>query len=419
MRLINTTALLPLLLLLEFGCGGHKEEEAPKKPTVAVKTAVAESTKVELVLKAPATIFPREQANITPRMTGAIRELKVRKGDWVKAGDLLAVQENRDLLSQRDEAQAMIADAQANLEKTRRGTIPADVERARGLVETTKASLNQAQKIYDRRKALFDQGAIPGRDLLVSETELATAKTNAEVARKSLELLEQQSRGQDIKIAEARVEQARSRLATMAAQLQFAELRAPFAGNITEQLQYQGDLGQPSGVIFTLVDMSVVSARAQVPEGEAAQIKAGQACSFKGSEESSTDAGGRVTVINRAVDAQRRTVEVWCEIGHPPQSLRAGSFGSVAFNSGGKEEVIVVPVTALQLEEGTRKGVVMVIDEKNVAHKREVEVGEITGNKRIVLKGLKAGEGVIIEGGYEMPEGTQVKTGAEKPEPAK
>ena len=208
-------------------------------------------------------------------------------------------------------------------------------------------------------------------------------------------------------------------MATMAAQLQFAELRAPFAGNITEQLQYQGDLGQPSGVIFTLVDMSVVSARAQVPEGEAAQIKAGQACSFKGSEESSTDAGGRVTVINRAVDAQRRTVEVWCEIGHPPQSLRAGSFGSVAFNSGGKEEVIVVPVTALQLEEGTRKGVVMVIDEKNVAHKREVEVGEITGNKRIVLKGLKAGEGVIIEGGYEMPEGTQVKTGAEKPEPAK
>ena len=393
----------PIACCLLLAACGHKEEEAAKpKPVVEVKVAQAESRTADLTLRAPATIFPKEQANITPRMTGVIRELKVRKGDSVAAGALLATLESRDLAAQRDEAQAAIADAQANLDKVRRGTLPSDIERARGQVETTKAALNQAQKIYDRRKSLFDQGAIPGRDLLVSETELSTAKTNAEVAAKSIELLERQSGGQDIKIAEARVEQARSRLASMSAQLQYAEIRAPFAGAITEQFQYAGDLGQPANPVFTLVDLSSVSARSQVPEAEAARVKIGQACAFE-------DTAGRVTVINRAVDSQRRTVEAWCEIGRPPLALRAGAFGTVSIQTGGQRDSILVPITALQLEEGTRKGVVMIAGADKKAHKREVEVGEAVGEKRIVLSGLKAGERVIVEGAYELPDGGDIK----------
>lgn len=403
-----------VLCVLLMGCGAaHKEEEAAKKPTVDVKTALAEGKTVELTLRAPATIFPREQANITPRLTGVIRALKARKGDTVSSGAVLVTLENRDLASQREEAQAMLADAQANLEKTRKGTLPSDLERARGQVETSKALLNQAQKVYDRRKSLFEQGAIPNRDLLVSETELSTAKTNHDVAARSLALLEQQSQGQDIRIAEARVEQSKSKLAGVTAQLQFAELRAPFSGVITEQFQYAGDLGQPSAPIFTLVDLSVASARAQVPEGDAARVKMGQSCSFSGGDSASESVAGRVSVINRAVDQLRRTVEVWCEIARVAASLRAGAFGSVTFQVGQLQETVLVPVTALQLEEGTRKGFVLVVDSKNIAHRKEVEVGDLMGDKRVVLSGLKAGEPIIVEGGYELPDGSQVRTSKE------
>ncbi len=413
---------LVCLFLAACGGGGQKEEGAAKKPVVDVKTAKAEGATVELTLRAPATIFPREQANITPRLTGVIRELKARKGDSVAAGILLAAIDNRDLTAQRQEAQAMVSDAQANLEKTRKGTLPADMERAKGQVDTTRAMLNQAQKIYDRRKSLFEQGAIPNRDLLVSETDLSTARTNFAVAERSLQLLEQQSQGQDIRIAESRVEQARSRLASVAAQVQFSELRAPFTGVITEQFQYAGDLGQPSSPIFTLVDLSLVTARAQVPEAGAARVQMGQACSFvsgEGEGEGAAKATGRVSVINRSVDAQRRTVEVWCEIAKPPSALRAGAFGSVSFQTGRMQDTVLVPVSALQLDEGARKGIVLVIDEKGFAHKKEVEVGDLVGEKRIVLSGLKSGEAVIVEGGYELPDGTQVRTPGAPKEPAK
>lgn len=407
MKRILATTCLALI-----GCGGHKEEEPAKpKAIVAVKTARAELSSVQLTLQAPATIFPREQANITPRMTAVIRELKVRKGDSVAAGTLLAVLENRDLVSQREEAQAMLADAQATLEKTSKGTIPADVERTRGAVATSTATMNQTKKIYDRRKALFDQGAIPERELLVSETDFSMARTNFEVAKKSLDLLEQQSRGQDIKIAEARVEQAKSRLATMSAQLQYAEIHAPFNGVVTEQTQYAGDLGQPSSPIFTIADLSVVTARAQVPEAEAARTTIGQACSFRTGEGEGVEVGGRISVVNRAVDPQRRTVEVWCEIARPPQSLRAGSFGSVTIKTGGAHDALMVPIAALMLDEGTNKGHVMVMDEKSIAHKRDVQVGETQGDRRIITSGLKKGEVVITEGGYELPDNTEVTTG--------
>jgi multidrug efflux pump subunit AcrA (membrane-fusion protein) len=91
-----------------------------------------------------------------------------------------------------------------------------------------------------------------------------------------------------------------------------------------------------------------------------------------------------------------------------------GAFGGVAFQTGRLLVTVLVPVSALQLEEGTRKGMVLVVDAKNVAHRKEVEVGDVVGEKRVVLSGLKEGEMVITEGGYGLPDGTQVRTSKEQ-----
>jgi multidrug efflux pump subunit AcrA (membrane-fusion protein) len=141
--------------LLIVGCRAHSEEEKVPKPVVEVKTAKAEVTDLELTVRAPANIFPREQANIAARVTARIVKLNARKGDEVAAGQLLAALENHDLIALRDEAKAAITDAEANLQKTAAGTVPADIERARGQVATTKAALDQSQKIYDRRKVFM------------------------------------------------------------------------------------------------------------------------------------------------------------------------------------------------------------------------------------------------------------------------
>jgi HlyD family secretion protein len=399
---------LSLALLLGLAGCGHREDQAPK-PVVAVRIARAEVSPLEISVRAPATVFPREQANVSARITAPIRELKVRKGDSVTAGQLLAVLENRDILAQQQEARAALVDAQATLQKVRAGTLPADIERARGQVQTSEAALNQAQKVYDRRSELFKQGAIPGRDLLTSQTELAQARVNYEVARKSLQLLQQQSGENDVRIAESRVEQAKARLAGAAAQMQFTELRSPFSGVITEQFAYPGDMAKPDAPVFTVMDLSVAVARAQVPETQAMSIRAGQACSFAASDAAIGESAGRVTVVNKAVDPARRTVEVWCEMPNPGFRLRAATFGAVRVVTGKVPDAVVVPVAAVQFEEGTQKGFVYVVDAKQAARRIGVETGVPDSGRVRVLTGIRAGDRVIVEGAYGLPDGAAVQ----------
>jgi HlyD family secretion protein len=405
------TPLILAICLLMAGCA--TQEENTPAPVVDVKTAQAALGDVEHSVSAPATIFPKQQANVASRLTAPIRRLLVQKGDEVKAGQVLVELEDRDLIAQRDEAAAAAADADASLQKIISGTLPTDIERARGEVTNTEASLNQAQKVYDRRLELYNQGAIPNRDLLTSETELAQAKTAVEVAKKSLDLILNQSRDRDIRIARSRLDQANARLDLLDTQLQFAKIRCPFDGVIVEQYMYAGDMAKPETPIFTVIDLSTAVARAQVPESQAGSVRIGQTCSFSPADSPGTKYMGGSSVVNRAVDPNRRTVEVWCAIPHPDVGLRDGAFGKANIITGTTSGSVLVPLPAVQFIEGTRSGFVMVVDANQVAQKRDVETGEIFDDKVQIVEGLKSGELVIVEGGYGLPDGTEVRPSEE------
>jgi multidrug efflux pump subunit AcrA (membrane-fusion protein) len=413
---MSARAIFPAAVLLLAGCSSHSSEEEKKaEAVVAVKTAAAVRGQVEIDVTAPATVFPIEQARVAARITAPIREMRVHKGDRVARGQTLAVLEDRDLRAQRAEAAAAVTDAQASLEKLSAGTLPTDLERARGQVATAQAALDLARKNYERRKELFDQGAIPQRDLNVSETELAQAKTNLEVAQKALDLLRNQSGEREVRIAQSRLDQARARLQATDAQLAYTVLASPFAGIITEQFAYPGDMAKPDAPLLTIMNLSSVVARAQVPETDAAKLRQGMPCRFAPSDLPGSSATGAVSVVSHTVDDARRTVETWCEIHDPPAWLRAGAFGSASIVAGRDPNAVLIPREAVQFQEGTRNGIVMVVDSKGLAHERAVECGVNADGNVQILKGVKAGEVVITEGGFGLAEGTKVKPTRETP----
>ena len=414
---MRTRAVLPFFLALA-SCARREHEEEKPKPLVEVKVARVEAAEIRVTVRAPATVFARESANVAPRVAGPIVALAARKGDRVSAGQLLARLEDRDVAAQKQEAEEALADAEATLQRITAGTLPTDVERGRGQVAAAEAALAQARKFHDRRAQLFQQGAIPQRDLQLSQTELAQAQTNYEVALKSQDLLLNQSRDRDAAIARSRVDQAKARLANTGAQLEFTKIHSPFSGAITEQFLYPGDMARPDAPVFTVMDLSTAVARAQAPEAETAAVRKGQACAFTPSDQPEKEYAGRISVVNQAVDPARRTVEVWCEIPNPQYALRGGAFGAVTILVRSLPRGLVVPEAAVQFEEGTHKGFAMVVTEKKTAVKRAVETGEISGGKVQVLKGLSEGESVVIEAGYGLPDGADVSLAGEK-EPEK
>ena len=381
---MKTTPLLLASLTL-FGCAS--QEDSPPKPVVEVKVARAELADVRISVQAPAVVFPREQANIASKITAPIRRLGARKGDRVTAGQVLVRLENRDLIAQRVEA----------------------LDRARGQVASAAAALNQTQKFYERRLRLFEQGAIPNRDLLVAQTELAQAKANYEVAKKFLDLLENPPREKEIQAGQGGLDAEKTRLSLLNALLEFTEIRSPFSGTITEQFLYPGDMAKPESPIFTVMDLSLAIARAQVPESEVEAIHRSQSCTFETPDHPGAKSQGRISVVNQAVDPARRTVEVWCEISNSRLTLRAGVFGSLTVITATAPKSVVVPKAAVQLIEGTHRGTVMVVGPGNLASRKEVETGEVFDRKVQIKQGLNAGELVIIEAGYGLPDGTQVR----------
>jgi len=383
---MRTLTVLALVVLLA-ACA-HKEEAEPEvHAIVEVKVAQAELADLQLQVQAPATLYPREQAGIASKITAPIRSLAVKKGDVVAAGQLLAQLDDRDLLAQRTEV----------------------LDRARADAASAQATYSQAQKNLERRQKLFEQGALPNRELLATQTEFAQAKANHEAAQKFLALL--QNTAPDGSTGE------KGHTAFLNAQLQFTQIRSPFAGVITEQFQYPGDMAKPEVPIFTVMDLSVAVARAQVPESEMGGVARGQACAFAGTDSHQANVG-RVSVVNQVVDPERRTVEVWCEIENSRRMLRSGAFGAITIQTSTAPKSIVVPKAAVQFEEGTSKGNVWVVA-ANKVRKQEVETAGIFQGRVRILSGLKAGDTVVIEGGYGLPDGTEVRLGEEKHEEKK
>ncbi len=403
-------AALLIPVLFSIGCAGP--EEPPTELVVEVRTATANSRDMQVTVSAPATIYPRNQAQLAARLTAPIETLEAHMGDTVRRREVLARLSSRDLESQRAEAAAQVANAEANLEKVTAGTLPVDVARAQGQVETTAAALAEAQSIYERRQKLFAEGAIPERDLLTSKTQFDQAQTAHRVAQTTLDLLENRSRAQDLRIAQSGLDQAKARLALIETQLGYTAIRSPVDGTITEQFLYPGDMARPDSPIFTVMDLSAAIARGQFPASSAAGVRTGQSCRFGAGDSSRPPLQGKVTVVNQAVDPARRTVEVWCEIPNQAARLKAGVFGQLEVVTATHAGAVTVPLAAVQFDEGTAEGVVWTVGPDSTAHERKVVTGAVSDDWVEILDGLQPGETVVTEGGYGLAEGVKVVTAA-------
>ncbi len=399
--------VLPCCLLA--GCHSGDVE---KKTVVDVEVQKAMSSDVLLTITAPATIFGRAEARISARITAPVQKLIAHKGDEVKKGQLLAVLDSSDLRAQAADAEATLSSAQASLERTKGGTIPADLIRAHSDLEAKAAALQLAQKVYDKRKGLYEQGAIAERELQTSDADRVQAQANYDIAKKNLDVLEHQTSRSDLRIAEGTVAGSAARKQFAQANLSFTELRSPMNGTVTEQTVYPGDMAKPDVPMFSIVDLSVAIARAQVDADSSGRVRVGQACSFAVKERTGTSSGqltGRITVVNQAVDPARNTVEVWCQIPNKNRQLKSGLFGSVTIAVGAVHAAVLVPSAAVEFEEGSDKGKVYVVDRDQVAHIRQVEAESGPDGSVRIVSGLVAGEVVIVNGEYGLPDSTQIR----------
>ena len=403
--MIPKILFLGAAFVLLVSCSKPEEEKEKAPPPVQV-TAVSQAT-IRKVVNGDGAIFPRDQANVMPKIAAPVQKFYVNRGDHVKQGQLLAVLENRDLIDAAEESKGTVEQAESNLRATEGATVPEAVVKAQIDVQTAREARDNAKKVFDSRQQLFKEGALAGRLVDESQTAYSQAQGQLRTAEEHLKALQSVSKEEQIKTASAQVQSAKAHLASQQTQVAYSRVVSPISGIVADRPLNVGEMATPGTPVITIVDISRVVARIEIPQAEASTVKVGQTATLT-QPDSKEEVEGNVTVVSPAADPSTTTVQIWIQIDNPGERLKPGTAMHAAIATEVYKAATVVPVAAI-LPGETGGTAVLTVSSDSVAHKRAVTLGVREGNQVQVLSGVNPGEEVVVVGGMGLDDKTKVK----------
>ncbi len=295
---------------------------APAPATLSflpTEIVVAEPVELRQQLLLSGSLRAVDVATVKARVGGDVREVLVREGEAVRAGQLLVRMD-------ATEYEARVAQARGNLNSAR-------------------AQLEIAAKTRDNNLALVDKGFISRNAFDNSASQYAGAKANVDAAQGALDLVLKS--------------------------LNDTVIRAPISGLVSARQVQPGEKVAPDNKLLELVNLQKMELEAAVPAADIARVAIGQAVDLRveGLPDRFT---GKVARINPATQAGTRSVPVYIQVANPQQLLRAGMFAEARLTLASRTGVLALPQSALRKEGDA--AYVFVIDDGKIA-RRPVTLG--------------------------------------------
>ncbi len=400
-------------------CSSGEKEETPLVPVQLVQV---EKATLEQKVTADAVLFPIAQSAIVPKISAPVQKFLVNRGSHVRAGQLLAILENRDLAAAAQENKGAYDQAQAAYETTTAADLPQEVQKAQLDAQAAKQQLDAQQKIYESRQQLFQQGALPRKELDQAGVDLTNARNQYELAQRHLDALNAVGKQQTLKSAKGQLESAQGKYAGASAQFSYSEIRSPISGVITERPLYPGEMAAAGTPLLTVMDISTVVARAHIPQQNAALLKAGDVAEVvvPGIDEAIP---AKVSLVSPALDPNSTTVEVWVQVKNSHERLKPGSSVQVSMVARSLAGALAIPAAALLTAENGSTSVMVegaCPEDKNASDRcalhREVKTGIRDQDRVQIIEGLKEGEKVVASGAYGLPDKSRITPAESKPE---
>ncbi|MBM0742159.1 efflux RND transporter periplasmic adaptor subunit [Phormidium sp. CLA17] len=467
-----TVTLLTLLLLTtpirvfahaghgdEFQGGGHATQaagaiqvDAETTKRMGLKVEPVSRQRLAFGIKTTGQIetLPNQQVEVTTPVGGTVIRLLVKPGDSVQAGQPVAMMTSPELaalqttaLDRRAEAvgsvqqgQADLRLAQQNLTQQKR-IVATDIQQAR-------TELNFSQERYDKDTVLLEQGAIPRRQFLESESKLAEARAALAKAESGLPVSEAQAQ---LQRAQSALEVARSRvwLSGQAYETRLRQLganpnedgtitiTAPISGVVADREATKGESGQDAGKqIMTIVNGSSVQASGNIFEKDLERIAVGQSVRVRSNGMPDRTFNGRINVVGAVVNGETRVVPVKAELDNSGGLLKPGMFVELeVLTDRAPAAVPAIPKSALVTTNDKKQ--VVFVQNGNAFQPTEVTLGRESGNFVEVKTGLFDGDMIVtqranqlyaqsLRGDSKPADGHEDKTAesapASKPQPA-
>jgi HlyD family secretion protein len=393
--------------LVGFTFTACKRAEKPAEVIAPVRVAPAIKGSIRLIVNADAVLFPRDQANIAPKIGAPVRRFLVNRGDHVKQGQLLAELESRDLAAAAQESRGQYEQAQSNYRSTTAAGVPEQMTKAQTDVATAQQAVDAAKRLLDSRQQLFKDGALARKLVDEADVGYAQAKAAFDIAQQHLQALQNVGGKEQVNIAAAQVDAARGHYESAQAQASYAEIRSPINGVVTDRPLYPGEMAASGTPMLTIMDMSKVVARVNMAQDQARNVKVGNEATI-----TPADGGelltGRVTIVSPASDPNSTTVQVWVQADNPDERLHAGQPVHVSIVAATLDGATLIPAPAV-LPNAEGETIVLIVDDQNVAHEKVVQIGVREPEMVQIVAGVEVGQRVVTQGGLGLEDKTKVR----------
>jgi len=349
-------------LLALSACSSGKKEEAKINTDAAIVVTVTTPSRIDQQgINISGQIEASQTANISTRVMGFITMLKVKVGDHVNKGQLLATISNQDILAKRAQINAMIEEAQA--------------------------AESSAQKDFDRFTTLYKQQSATAKEL-----DNITLQYHA---------------------AKSRLEGARQMLNEVNASLGYTNLTAPFSGIVTQKLADAGSMANPGMPILTIEQAGSYQVSASVPESLIDQIHQGAEAIITIKSIDKT-IRGTVTHINPSSQFTGGQYIIKANIpDSEKKGLYTGMYTTVSIPMKEPATVkttgnsLLVPLSSIEHKDQLTG--LYTIGSNNTALLRWIRLGKTYGDKVEVLSGLDKNEQFIVTAEGKLYDGIPVK----------
>jgi HlyD family secretion protein len=215
------------------------------------------------------------QVNLGFRVGGRIQQMRLDEGDVVRAGDLVAMLDQRPYQDQVNVARGQYEQAQANYTKMVNGFRKEEIAQARAQLAQATANVTNTELIYQRQNALRQTNVISKQDLDNAVAQRDTAKAQEQSAAANLNLELAGNRQEDISAARAQMEFAKANLESAETNLSDCRLVAPSDGVIITRAVEAGTIVNPGTAAYSLALNEPIWIRTYIDEPDLGRIYPG------------------------------------------------------------------------------------------------------------------------------------------------
>ena len=332
-------------------------------PMVPVRVQAAISESLDIYLRGLGTVTAFNTVTVRSRVQGELIEVLFKEGDSVKAGDVLARIDPRPF--------------------------EVALDQALGAQQQNQAQYENAKRDLQRYQTLRKQDSIAPQLL----------DTQAALVRKFEGL---------IKSDQATVDNARL-------QLSYTTITAPIAGRLGLRRVDAGNLlnandpagvvvitqTQPIAVMFTLPENDLPAVRAPMLLGQTLAVDAYDRADLNRLAE------GKLSSIDNQIDISTGTVKLKAEFANQTDALFPNQFVNIRMMVRTLPDALTISAAAVQ--QGNRGAFVYVVESDGLASVKPVKIGDRSGERVVILDGIKVGDRVVLEGTDRLRAGAKVR----------